>query len=177
MLNTDKSVLLVIDVQGKLAQLMFEKEALFDNLQKIIKGAKALGIPIILTEQNPDRLGETIPDLAALLTDTRPISKFAFSCCLEEQFMKQLEALERRQVLIAGIETHVCIYQTAVDLLLRGYEAHVVTDAVSSRTQQNRAIGLQKMTAAGAAPTSVETALFELLKVAKGETFKEIPGQ
>ena len=174
MLSSDKAALVVIDIQGKLAQSMYRKELLFENLQKIIKGVQILEIPVIVTEQNPKGLGPTIPEIAALVAHFQPIPKFSFSCCGDERFTKELKALQRRQVLLAGIETHVCVYQTTVDLIASGYEVHVIADVVSSRTAENRDIGLQMMKDAGASITSVEAALFELLRVAEGPRFKEI---
>ncbi len=175
MLKTDQTVLVVIDVQGKLAQVMHEKEALFANLEKIIKGAQVLGLPLIWTEQAPEKLGPTSPEIAALLaSQAKPIAKSSFSCCGHPPFMEALKMLNRRQVLLTGIETHVCVYQTALDLLTAGYEVQVVTDAVSSRTAENKHIGLERMKTAGAALTGVEMALFELLRVAEGPQFKEI---
>jgi len=173
MLNSTDAVLVVIDIQGKLASLMHERDALYENAARLIKGAKVLGIPIIWTEQNPAGLGPTVPEIAALL-EGEPIPKFAFSCCGEEKFMQALRAAGRRQVLLAGIEGHVCVYQTAVDLLAAGYEVHVVADAVSSRTFANRHLALAKMKDAGAEITSVEMALFEMLRVAEGEKFRQI---
>lgn len=174
MLMLKKTALIIIDVQGKLAHLMYRKEALFENLQKIIKGAQILGIPILWLEQNPEGLGPTIPEVADLLSNTEPISKLSFSSCRNDRFMQALKALNRKEILIAGIETHVCVYQTAVDLVNLGYEVQIVADAVSSRTMENKKIGLQKMRDAGVSLTSTETALFELLKVAEGKQFKEI---
>lgn len=174
MLSLENTVLIIVDVQGRLAHLMHDKEALFENLQRIIKGARVLEIPILWAEQNPEGLGPTIPEVARLLSDIQPISKFSFSCRGSERFMQELEALGRRQVLIAGIEAHVCVYQTTMDLLELGYEVQIVADAVSSRAAENREIGLERMKDAGASLTSTETALFELLKVAKGVKFKEI---
>lgn len=174
MLTRDNTALIVIDVQGKLARLMHEKEALFQNLQRLIKGAQALRIPILWTEQNPEGLGPTIPEIASLLSETTPLPKISFSCCGDDSFTQKLKATGRKQFLIAGIETHVCVYQTARDLLNDSYDVEVVVDAVSSRTQANREIGLEKMRDAGAHMTSTETALYELLQVAKGDQFKEI---
>jgi nicotinamidase-related amidase len=172
MLNTEEVVLLLVDIQGKLAQFMYEKERLFGNLQTLVKGIQVLEVPILWMEQNPEGLGPTIPEIADLLPDIAPISKMSFSCCRNEQFVKSLSEINRKQVLIAGIETHICVYQTAAELLDMGYAVHVVADAVSSRTEENKTIGLQKMKDAGASWTSVETLLFELLRVAEGEKFK-----
>ncbi|MFA5375387.1 MAG: hydrolase [Dehalococcoidia bacterium] len=174
MLNIDKTTLVIIDVQEKLSRVMHEKEKLFENLQKLIKGAKLLNIPIIVTEQNPSGLGPTVPDIAALLTDIKPITKFSFSCGGEEPFMRVIENLNRKQILLTGIETHVCVYQTAVDLIEAGYEVHTVVDCVSSRTIENKNLALDKMKSEGAMLTSVEITLFELLRTAKNPKFKEM---
>ena len=174
MLKAKKTVLIVVDVQGKLAQLMYNKQSLFENLRIIIKGIQVLGIPILWVEQNPEGLGPTIPEITELLVNIEPISKSSFSSCRNERFIKTLKAVNRNQVLIVGIEAHVCVYQTAVDLVDLGYEVEVVTDAVSSRTLENKKVALQKMRDAGASLTSTEMALFELLVVAEGEQFKEI---
>jgi isochorismate hydrolase len=172
MLNIEDVVLLLVDIQGKLAQLMHEKERLFRNLQTLVKGVQVLEVPILWMEQNPEGLGPTIPEIANLLTDITPISKMSFSCCQNTSFVKALAGLNRKQVLIAGIEAHICVYQTTAELIDMGYAVHVAADAVSSRTEENKTIGLQKMKDAGASWTSVETLLFELLRVAEGEKFK-----
>jgi nicotinamidase-related amidase len=174
MLKMENVALLIVDIQGNLAQSMHGKELLFKSVQKLIKGIQVLGIPILWTEQNPQGLGPTIPEIAYILSSIQPISKMSFSCCQNDRFMQALKALNRNQVLIAGIETHICVYQTAVDLANLGYEVQVVTDAVSSRNMENKEIGLQRMRDSGVSLTSVETALFELLKVAEGEQFKNI---
>jgi len=174
MLKMESTVLLLVDVQGKLAHLMHQKEQLFNNLQKLIKGIQVLGIPVLWVEQNPAGLGPTIPEVADMLPDVKPIAKMSFSSCRNNRFLQALKELDRKQVLIAGIETHICVYQTAADLVDMGLEVQVVTDAVSSRTPENKTIGLQKMRDAGAGWTSVETALFELLGVAEGGAFKAL---
>ena len=174
MLAVDKCALVVIDIQGKLAQLMHRKESLFENAQKLIKGVQILGIPVIVTEQYPKGLGPTIPEIAALFPNFRPLPKVAFSCCGDEGFQRELPAVNRRQIIICGIEAHVCVYQTTVDLLASGYEVEVVADVVSSRTAENRELALQRMRDEGARITSVEMVLFELMKVAEGPKFKEV---
>jgi nicotinamidase-related amidase len=174
MLNIGNSLLLLIDIQGKLAGLMHDKALLFTNLQKLVKGVQVLGVPILWVEQNPAGLGPTIPEVAELLPDVEPISKMSFSSCRNDRFLQAFKALTCSQVLVAGIETHICVYQTTADLVGMGVEVQVVTDAVSSRTAENKAIGLRKMTDAGAVLTSVETVLFELLGVAEGDAFKKI---
>ena len=174
MLKKENTTLLIVDIQGNLAHLMHGKELLFKNVQKLIKGIQILGVPILWVEQNPQGLGPTIPDIADILSNIQPISKMSFSSCRNDDFLQALNALNRKQVLVAGIEAHVCVYQTAADIVDIGYEVQVVTDAVSSRSVINKEIGLQRMRDSGVSLTSVETALFELLKVAEGEQFKEI---
>ena len=172
MLDREKTALVVVDIQGNLAQAMSEKELLFENVEKIIRGVQVFGIPVLVTEQV--KLGPTIPALARYLEGVKPIVKESFSCCGDRRFMKELTTLNRKQILITGIEAHVCVYQTAMDLLNRGYEIYLVADAVSSRTIRNREIGIQKLKDSGAVLTSAEMALFELLKTAGDPKFKEI---
>jgi nicotinamidase-related amidase len=174
MLTSEDPVLILVDLQVKLSRVMHEREALIQNAVKLVQGAKLFRLPIIASEQNPAGLGPTIPELAELLEDTPVISKMSFSCCGEPAFMEELEKQGREIVLVAGIESHVCVYQTVIDLLDLGYEVEVIADAVSSRTPENRAIGWERCTAYGASLTSVETLLFELLGTAKSGKFKDI---
>ena len=174
MLNQETTALIVIDIQERLARAMFGREELVQSIRKLIKGAQVFPIPIVLTEQNPEGLGSTIAEIAGLLPDVKPIPKVCFNCCDSDPFVRQLERLDRKQLLLAGIEAHVCVYQTAVGLIEKGYEVQVVADAVSSRTTENREIGLDRARQAGAGVTSVETALFELLRVAEGDRFQRL---
>jgi nicotinamidase-related amidase len=174
MIMIEKSVLVIVDVQGKLAQLMHEKEKLIANLVRMAKGARILGIPILWNEQNPAGLGGTIPELTELLTDLQPQSKMAFSCCGNPAFIEELRRSGRRQVLLVGIEAHICVYQTATELLQQGYEVHLVSDAVSSRTIENKLVGIERARSQGAVITSTEMALFELLRTADQSGFREI---
>jgi nicotinamidase-related amidase len=174
MLATDNTIVLIVDVQGKLAHLMHDKEILFNNIRKTIKGAQVLDIPILVTEQYPEGLGSTIPEVAGLFENPDTISKTSFSCCGDDRFMQVLNDLQPENILVAGIETHVCVYQTVRDLLRANYAVQIIADAVSSRTKNNKKIGLKKIIKAGAEITSVETVLFELLREAGGEKFKNI---
>ena len=174
MLTTDNSVLVVVDVQEQLFQAIDLKNELAANLQKLIRGAQILSIPVLCSEQAPGKIGKTIPEIAQLLAGVPIIEKNSFSCWGEVRFIEALGALDRRQILIAGIETHVCVYQTAADLINAGYDVSVVADAVSSRMPQNKVIGLEKIKEAGGSVTSIETALCELLRRAEGEKFREI---
>lgn len=174
MLSTQNVVLMLVDVQGKLAQVMHERDALVRNLQILIQGTKLLGAPVVWVEQNPAGLGPTIPEVANLLAGEKAIAKMSFSACGSPEVMARLSGLNRRQVLLAGIEAHVCIYLTAADLLARGYQVEVVADAVSSRSPGNKEIGLRRVAALGGGITGTETALFELLGRAEGQTFRDI---
>lgn len=174
MLHRDHTALVLIDIQGKLAALMHEREALYRQLQILVQGAQVLRLPILWLEQYPQGLGPTIPQVAALLGGQEPLIKTCFSACGLSAFQSQLRQSGRRQILLAGIESHICVYQTARDLLDAGYQVEVVADAVSSRTAANKALGLQKMASAGAQITAVEMCLFELLRAAGTAEFKQI---
>jgi nicotinamidase-related amidase len=174
MISRAAAVLVIIDIQGNLAQAMFDKENLFANTTKLIKGFKILNLPVIVTEQIPQKLGQTIAQVSAELDGIIPIAKESFSCCDEINFKESLERLNRRHVVLLGIETHVCVYQTALDLIAGNYDVHLVADAVSSRTPENRQIGIDAMKSAGAHITSTEMVLFELLRTAADPQAKEL---
>ncbi len=174
MLQGDDTALILIDVQEKLLRVMHEKEPLITHLSQLVKGAATLGMPILWFEQNPAGLGATVPELAELLAEHTPIIKRSFSCCAHPGVWEQIEHVRRRHFLLAGIEAHICVYQTGMELLQHGYDVQIVSDAVSSRTLENKQLGITRIQQAGGLVTSVEMALFELLKVAEGSAFKEI---
>lgn len=174
MLATQDSVLVVVDVQERLVNVIHEKERLVDAVERLARGVRILEVPVIWVEQNAQRLGATVPSVAAALGGLEPIPKMSFDCCGNDRFRSALAACGRRQVLLAGVEAHICVYQTAVGLLAEGREVHVVSDAVSSRTAANRDLALARLRDLGAAITGVEMALYELLRVAEGERFKAI---
>lgn len=174
MLNIDNSALIIIDIQGNLAHAMHGKEYLFKHVKQLIKGFTLLQIPILLTEQNPKGLGPTLPEIKELLPDLIPIPKMCFSCCDEKKFMDALAESGRKQILIAGIESHICVYQTAVSLLEQGYEVEIVLDSIASRFPENKKLAVKKMMDRGIKMTSVEMALFELIKTAEHESFRSI---
>lgn len=174
MLSRTAAVLIMIDFQGNLARAMIDKETLFANNVRLVQGFKALNLPIMVTEQIPEKLGPTISQLTVELESVRPIAKESFSCWANDSFHDQLESLTRRQVVLTGIECHVCVYQTALDLMANGYTVHLVTDAVSSRTPENREVGIQAIKSAGAHLTSTEMVLFELLRTAADPKAKDI---
>jgi len=174
MLKLDNTAIIMIDIQGKLWNIMHEKEVLLENAQKLIKGMQVLGIPIILTEQNPQGLGPTLPELTQLIPEIEPIPKFSFSCCQDKGFQKAIQDLKRKQLLICGIEAHICVYQTTLELLSSGYEVQVIADVVSSRIVRNRDIALSRVQSEGAKLTVTEMVLYELLQTAESPKFKEM---
>lgn len=168
----EECVLVLVDIQGKLAKLMSDRAELYSQLQRLIRGILLFDIPIIWVEQSPDKLGPTINEVASLLPDHQAITKKAFGCYGEPEFVKALEATRRQHVILCGIESHVCVYQTCIHLLNHGYTVTTVNDAISSRTPANRMLGLERMNSAGAIASSVEMLLFELQDVAGGDRFK-----
>lgn len=174
MLTAENTILIVIDFQGSLAQAMADRDSLIENARRTIQGMQVFDVPLIATEQIPAKLGPTIPEIGSLFRNSSPIAKESFSCCQNGDFLRTLKETGRRQILLTGIEAHICVYQTALDLLSAGYPVYVVSDAVSSRTAANREIGLQLIRNAGGTVTSVETVLFELLRTAAHEKAREI---
>ncbi|MCG8613879.1 MAG: hydrolase [Pseudomonadales bacterium] len=174
MLNRDNAILVVVDVQGKLAQLMFEKSALFKGLYQAVAGCRILDVPVLWLEQLPDKLGSTIPEVADQLPDLQPIAKSSFGCMGSIEFREALYASGRKHIILCGIETHICVYQSAMQLLEAGYEVTILEDATSSRTPENRSLGVRKMISKGVSPSSVEMLLFELMGDATDPDFREV---
>lgn len=174
MVTPKNTVLALVDIQDKLAAVMDRREELVRRLTQLGRGCRLLGLPILLAEQNPDRMGKTIAELRDVLPDIAPYPKMTFSCWRDPAWSAALKALGRDRVLLAGIETHVCIFQTAADLVAAGYAVEVVADAVSSRTPADRSVGLEKIKAVGAHVTCVESVLFELMGSAEHPAFKDI---
>jgi nicotinamidase-related amidase len=174
MLDAKKCCLVVIDVQEKLLRVMQNPEGVVKNCGVLIQIAKALDIPILWCQQYPKALGLTVAPLAQLLKGLSPTDKLSFSCCGEPDFVKRLEALDVEAVVLCGIESHVCVFQTAMDILHQGLKVHMIADAVSSRTEENRQIGISRMAAAGVIINSTEMFLFELLRTAEHPKFKEL---
>ena len=174
-LDGEKAVLVVIDVQEKLVPAMNQDlyNQLIHHASLLIEGFKALDLPIIATEQYSKGLGHTVAELNGA-TDQHCIEKTTFSCCGEENFITALEKSGAKQVLIVGMESHVCVFQTVLDLLDRGYVVHLVSDAVSSRFKSDYDNAIRTAARAGAVITTTETALFQLVKVAGTDGFKVI---
>ncbi len=175
MFNIEESVLLVVDVQGKLASLMYDHERLFANLERMIRAAQLLELPILWTEQAPEKIGETVEPIKNLLFPVlKPIHKKSFSCYRCPEFLEHLKAINRRQIIVVGIETHVCVYQTVCDLRTHGYDVHLIADAVSSRTQDNKELAIARMRDEGATIATAEMTMCELLKTSEHPKFKAI---
>ncbi|TVP87311.1 MAG: hydrolase [Alkalicoccus sp.] len=174
MLNKHQTMFVLVDVQGRLAEIVHESSWMQENLVKLVRALKILDVPIIWLEQYPEGLGPTSPTLAVHLKGIEPIKKMTFNGCYNPEFTKKTEGQRRQQVIVGGIEAHVCVCQTSLGLKNAGYEVHVPTDAVSSRTPENKNIGLERMKNAGIILTGVETAVFELLETAESREFKEV---
>jgi nicotinamidase-related amidase len=170
-LDRERAALVVVDIQEAFRKAVPSFDAVAESAATLVQGAEAMGIPIVVTEQYPKGLGSTVPEVADHLPDgVGPIEKVRFSAAEAEGF----DLNGRDQALVCGFETHVCVNQTVLDLLDQGVEVQVVGDAVGSRTDRNRELGLHKAEHAGAVLTSVETALFELLGGSDAAEFKQV---
>jgi nicotinamidase-related amidase len=172
LLDRDRTALVVVDVQEAFRPAVRDFERTAQGAAKLVQGARILDLPVVASEQYPKGLGSTVPEVAEHLDGIEPLEKVVFSACRAEGF----DLGGREQALVCGIEAHVCVSQTVHDLLDRGLEVHVARDAVTSRTDENKELGLHKMEGSGAVVTSVETALFELLGEAGSEEFKQVQG-
>ena len=175
-LETEQCALIVIDIQDKLLPPIFEKQRLVKNSQLLIRLAGILKVPTLMTTQYARGLGDIVPEIASLLPDPHPIDKQMFSCFGSEVFCSMLKRLpgNRTTVLLCGMESHICVMQTALSALREGYLVHVASDAVSSRTEWNWKIGLDRMRAAGAVISSTEMMVYELLRSSGAPAFKEL---
>jgi nicotinamidase-related amidase len=174
-IDRKSAVVVVVDVQERLLPAMpAERLArMFKYVKALVVGARELGIPVLATEQYPKGLGATAPQLREILPEA-PIVKMHFSCGADPAFVSALEATGRRQVILAGMETHVCVFQTARDLVAHGYEVYVCADAVTSRSDEHRESGLELIRRSGAVVHNVESVLFDLLHAAGTDEFRKI---
>lgn len=166
--------LVVIDVQERLLPAIFGAERLIQNMVRLLKAAAILGLPVFATEQYRKGLGSTVGEVAQLIPGFLPLQKLTFSACGAEGFLEGLRQRNVSEAILCGIEAHVCVSQSCLDLLSEAVRVFVVSDAVSSRTPENQQIGLERMRDAGAVIVSTEMILFELLEKAGSEEFKEI---
>lgn len=173
LIKREKTALLVIDVQEKLMPVISNKEEVFANISRLIKGAQIVHLPLIFTEQYPKGLGKTcveieLPDNAVV------VEKMCFSCMLSAHITVQLQHLNVNSLVLCGVEAHICVFKTALDALKQGYEVHVVADAISSRTPENKKIAIERLRQAGAFIVSSEMILFQLIEEAGTDEFKAI---
>jgi nicotinamidase-related amidase len=175
-LEADQCALIVVDIQEKLLPPIFQKEQLVKNSQLLIRLAGILKIPTLMSTQYAKGLGPTVPEIASLLPGTEAIDKQMFSCFGSELFCSLLKRMpgNRTTALLCGMESHICVMQTALGALREGYLVHVASDAVSSRTEWNWKIGLERMRAAGAVISSTEMMVYELLRSSGAPAFKEL---
>ncbi|MBI5739079.1 MAG: hydrolase [Nitrospirae bacterium] len=173
-LTKDNAVLLIVDIQEKLAAAMGEKQKVTVNCLHLIETAKMLYVPIVVTEQYPQGLGPTIYDVKEALPVYQPLEKTDFDCCRGEGFLRKIASLKRTHIILAGMEAHVCVLQTCLGLMRENYSVHVVGDAVCSRKKDDYLTGRELMRDAGAVITGTETVLFQLLERAGTLEFKEI---
>lgn len=173
-INKEEAVLVVIDFQERLMPAMEKPDELKDNVVKLILGCDIMDVPMLVTQQYTRGLGPTITDIHDALGEYKPIEKTAFSAMGEPEFVERLKATGRKTVILIGIETHVCVQQTAIDLIESAYTVFIVDDCISSRKSIDRDSGLARMLASGAIKTTAESVLFELVKDAKNQYFKAI---
>ena len=173
-LSRKNSVLVVVDIQEKLLPAINERDVVLDNVVRMVRAAQTLQVPILVTEQYPRGLGATVATLQELLAGTPTWEKTTFSCFGGNGFSEQVSGLARNQLVLVGIETHICVCQTALDGLARGYQVQLINEAVGSRTAANKALGIERIRAAGGVISGVEMAIYEWLEEAGGPEFKAI---
>lgn len=173
-INRDDVALVLVDIQERLAHVMADREKVISNCLHLIELSKLLHIPVILTEQYPKGLGQTVPEIREALLHYKAIEKLAFDCCGVNSFLEALSSAGRKNILLAGMETHICVLQTCIGLIKEGYNVHVPDDAVCSRTRDNSNAGIEFMREAGAVITCTETVLFQLLEKAGTDEFRAI---
>ena len=172
-LSPEVNALIIIDVQEKIIRPIFNKDSIIKNIQKLINSYQILEENIIISEQNPLKLGVTIPELSPI-AEFRKFEKMDFSLAKLEDFLKELKDKKITNLIVCGIETHICIQQTVLDCLQKGFEVILVSDAMSSRNSADHEIALQRMIQRGAIITTTESIIFELCKTAERKEFKEI---
>lgn len=165
---------LVVDIQERLFPVMDGSEKLLTRVLILLKGLKLLNIPVLLTEQYPKGLGPSLPQVLDLVNQPQALEKISFSCCGDPNFREQLASLDKKWVIITGIEAHVCVLQTVIDLIELGFVPVVVADCIASRNPEDKKVALKRMSAEGAVLTTSESILFELTETAGTALFKQI---
>ncbi len=171
----EDTMALVIDFQERLVPVIDKKDALIHNTEILIKGLQALNIPMVVTQQYTQGIGMTVPELSGLFGESFTyLDKITFSCAENEEIITQIEALGKKNIIVCGIEAHICVLQTVIDLISKGYNVILVEDCVGSRKESDRMVGIKRAISEGAIPTTYESVLFELTRVAKTDVFKVI---
>lgn len=174
MLDAKETLLIEIDIQGKLAEVMENPEALFENVRRLALSASELSIPLLVSEQFPDKLGPTREELSDALSHGTRLSKSAFSCCGDPDMVSAIKQSGKKQILLCGIEAHICILQTALELIENGFEVFIAADAISSRNPEHKRLALERMRQHGAEIVVTESVLFEWLRDAAHPAFREV---
>ena len=173
-INIEDTVFCLVDVQERLYPHVTNKDEIEKNLITLVKGLKIHNVPFIVNEQYKKGIGETIPSLRELVDEDPHFEKTSFSCCKNESTLEALKSSNKKVVIVAGIETHVCVLQTCIDLLEENFQVVLVTDCVTSRKQNDTDVAIKRLVQAGVIPTTYESLLFELTVNAKNPVFKEI---
>lgn len=172
-LKVENAIVVAVDMQEPFLQGVFERERVVQGVRTLLQGARVLSLPVLCTTQYAKRMGETVPEIKELLNPLLPaFDKMEFSCLRSAPFTSELQRSGRKQVLLCGVETHICINQTAHDLTAAGYQVHLAVDAVSSRTELNWRLGIDKMRQGGVLLSSVEIALYEMMQMAGTPEFQ-----
>lgn len=174
LLKKSNTGFLIVDAQEKLMQVMEQRQRIIENINRIVLLSKLFELPIILTEQYPKWLGSTLPEIKESLPFYEPISKLHFNCCDVDDFNEKLNSEHLKTIILAGVETHICIFQTCVSLLEKGYQVQIPQDAVGSRTDENWRVGLELSDKAGAVITSTESVIYQILEKAGTKEFKQM---
>ena len=174
MITTQNCGLLIVDVQGKLAEIVADSGRMIGNIVKLTKSCQILSIPVVVLEQNPEGLGSTAPDITDCLEHYRPLVKHSFNGMSEPDIREHIQSLNKTHWLVVGIEAHICVYQTAKGLLAEDFKVELLSDCISSRLASNAELAVDNLRHAGAHITSVEMCLYELMKSSKTATFKEV---
>jgi len=174
LLSRDETALIIIDVQEKLFERVEDGDRIADSICKLIRFANILGIPIILTEQYPEGLGPTIHRIRELIPNVKPIEKIEFSCMASREFRRRLSEINVKNLVLTGIEAHICVAQTAIEAITSGYKVYVVYDAISSRHRDDKAIAIERMKQHGVYMVTSEMLMYEVLRRAGTPEFKEI---
>jgi nicotinamidase-related amidase len=176
LLDRSRSVLVVVDIQERLLPAIHGREGIIPNVKLLAFGARTMQVPVIVTEQYPKGLGPTVSELKEALGAAQPLSKVEFSCASGPGFLEKLAGMGRKQVVLCGIESHVCMAQTTVELLGHGYKVWLVTDAMGSRRERDHESALRRLETGGAVLTTAEAVVFEWLRKAGTEEFKAVVG-